>query len=60
MDQSQDIARSWGFKTMWLGVWEDNFKAQKVYGKLGFTRIGEHDFKMGDCIQTDWIMIKNL
>lgn len=60
VEKVEEMARKRGFKTMWLGVWEENFKAQKVYGKFGFVRVGEHDFKMGTCIQTDWIMSKNL
>ncbi|KAI1621977.1 acyl-CoA N-acyltransferase [Exophiala viscosa] len=54
------IARGQGYRIMWLGVWEGNFKAQRVYEAMGFTRVGEHEFKMGRCIQTDWIMIKDL
>ncbi|KAG0651915.1 Spermidine N(1)-acetyltransferase [Hyphodiscus hymeniophilus] len=54
------IARERGFKTMWLGVWEENFKAQKVYEKFGFKKVGSHDFVMGTCVQTDWILIKSL
>lgn len=58
--QAEKVALAQGYKTMWLGVWEDNHKAQKVYGKSGFVHVGEHDFKMGECIQTDIIMIKTL
>ncbi|KAH8679927.1 acyl-CoA N-acyltransferase [Tricladium varicosporioides] len=47
-------------KTIWLGVWEENFSAQKVYEKLGFKKIGTHDFVMGECVQTDWILWKDL
>ncbi|KAL2063527.1 hypothetical protein VTL71DRAFT_5332 [Oculimacula yallundae] len=56
----EEMARKQGFETMWLGVWEDNLKAQKVYEKLGYVKIGHHDFKMGDCVQTDWILSKKL
>lgn len=56
----ETIARHEGFKTMWLGVWEENVKAQQVYGKLGYEKVGEHDFVMGSCRQTDWIMLKDL
>ncbi|KAH6711447.1 acyl-CoA N-acyltransferase [Leptodontidium sp. MPI-SDFR-AT-0119] len=56
----EEMAREQGFVTIWLGVWEENFKAQKVYKKLGYVKVGEHDFKMGDCVQTDWIMSKKL
>ncbi|KAK4943659.1 hypothetical protein LTR10_016756 [Elasticomyces elasticus] len=54
------MARSQGYRIIWLGVWEGNFAAQRVYEAMGFTRVGEHEFKMGRCIQTDWIMIKDL
>lgn len=60
IQKAEKVAMAQGYKTMWLGVWEDNHKAQKVYGKSGFVHVGEHDFKMGDCIQTDIIMIKAL
>ena len=40
--------------------WEENFKAQKVYERMGFRKVGQHDFKMGNCVQTDWILTKRL
>jgi len=56
----ETVAKELGYRAMWLGVWEGNFKAQRVYEAMGFTRIGDHEFKMGQCIQTDWIMVKDL
>lgn len=56
----EEMARGRGHRIMWLGVWEGNFKAQRVYEAMGYSRVGEHEFKMGRCIQTDWIMIKDL
>lgn len=56
----ESLARRLRYKYMWLGVWEENFKAQKVYGKLGYKRVGEHEFVMGEEIQTDWILVKEL
>lgn len=60
MEAVEDVARQRGFKTMWLGVWEENLKAQGVYKKKGFEKVGSHDFVMGSCVQTDWIMTKQL
>lgn len=54
------MARDQGYRIIWVGVWEGNFKAQRVYEAMGFTRFGDHEFKMGRCIQTDWIMVKDL
>lgn len=48
------------FEIMWLGVWEENFNAQRVYEKLGYRRVGKHDFVIGGDVQTDFIMIKQL
>lgn len=61
MQRAEEIGRSeLGRKTMWLGVWEENYRAQKVYEKLGYTKVGDHDFVLGECVQTDWIMLKSL
>ena len=56
----EDMGRAQGFRYMWLGVWEENLRAIKVYEKLGFEKVGSHDFKIGEVVQTDNIMIKSL
>jgi len=43
---------------IWLGVWEENLKAQRFYARFGFEQVGTHDFVIGDTTQTDWIMRK--
>jgi diamine N-acetyltransferase len=48
------------FDWIWLGVWEKNFNAQKVYAKWGFEKFSEHVFQMGDDAQTDWLLKKAL
>lgn len=60
IERVEEMAREQGFRTLWLGVWEENLKAQKVYERMGFEKVGEHDFKMGECVQTDWILSKDL
>lgn len=56
----EDIARKEGFTHMWLGVWEENEVAARVYAKLGYTEIGFHDFAVGSIIQRDNILLKAL
>ncbi len=56
MDKAVEIARAEGYDTMWLGVWERNFKAQAFYVKSGFTQVGQHVFRLGTDDQTDLIM----
>jgi ribosomal protein S18 acetylase RimI-like enzyme len=53
-------AKSKNYQTMWLGVWEFNFRAQKFYQKFGFRQVGNHIFQLGSDPQTDWIMEKDL
>ena len=43
---------------VWLGVWEKNTDAIDFYERLGFYEDGRHPFKMGDELQTDFIMKK--
>ncbi|KAJ6439469.1 protease synthase and sporulation negative regulatory protein PAI 1 [Purpureocillium lavendulum] len=60
MQEAERIALDKGFKNMWLGVWEENHKAQAVYRKLGYEKVGKHDFDVGGDIQTDEILVKAL
>ncbi|KAK9320911.1 acyl-CoA N-acyltransferase [Lipomyces orientalis] len=60
IEEVEDLAKERGFKTLWLGVWEENLKAQKVYEKMGFVRVGDHVFKVGEVVQTDYIMSKSI
>ncbi|KIO78887.1 GNAT family acetyltransferase [Pedobacter lusitanus] len=43
---------------VWLGVWEENYRAIKFYEKNGFTVFGKHPFKLGQDEQTDLLMKK--
>lgn len=60
MNRIDEMAAQQGFKGMWIGVWEENVKAQRVYSRQGFKKVGTHDFKCGEEVQTDWIMWKDL
>jgi ribosomal protein S18 acetylase RimI-like enzyme len=51
-------AKQRGFRTMYLGVWEKNLRAQAFYRKWNFSRAGEHVFYMGDDPQIDWWMTR--
>lgn len=38
---------------VWLGVWENNVKAQKFYAKYSFREVGEHTFLVGETMDRD-------
>lgn len=50
------VAVQRGARTLWLGVWERNARAIAFYEKCGFERVGEQPFRLGNDVQTDWIM----
>lgn len=56
LDHALHLARQKGLVYVWLGVWEHNPRAIRFYEKNGFVRFGEHPFTMGDEVQTDWLM----
>ncbi|WP_440870232.1 GNAT family N-acetyltransferase [Staphylococcus shinii] len=58
--QALKLAKDLECENIWLGVWEKNENAIQFYKKLGFYKIGEHVFFMGDEKQIDFIMLKEL
>ncbi len=51
-----DDAKQRGHQTLWLGVWENNTRAQSFYRKWNFHEVGTHVFQLGDDPQTDILM----
>ncbi len=45
-----------GPRTLWIGVWSENYGAQKLYGRYGFTKVGEYSFMVGDHADREFIM----
>lgn len=54
------VAETKGCDQIWLGVWEKNNNAIQFYERLGFSKIDEHAFYMGDERQVDFIMSRPL
>lgn len=57
-DKALERAKELGKSKIWLGVWENNDNALAFYKKIGFERIGQHSFFMGDDEQIDYILVK--
>ena len=60
MDAVFAEARTLGATTLWLGVWEHNYRAIAFYRKCGFAKVGAHAFILGSDLQTDWEMAVKL
>ncbi len=40
---------------LWLGVWSENFGAQRFYQRYGFDKVGEYGFPVGQQIDREFI-----
>ena len=60
MRESVRAAADTGAQGMWLGVNEENARAQRFYGKHGFERVGAKRFLVGDRYEDDWVMERAL
>lgn len=60
MEESIAIAKAKGKQVIWLGVWEENERAFSFYTRFGFKKFAEHDFILGDEVQKDWLLKKEL
>jgi diamine N-acetyltransferase len=58
MERCIEVGRREGFATIWLGVWERNFRAQAFYRKFSFEVVGAHGFTLGTDKQTDLVMAR--
>ncbi|MEO8485510.1 MAG: GNAT family N-acetyltransferase [Betaproteobacteria bacterium] len=60
MDAALGHARERRADRVWLGVWEHNARARRFYGKSGFAEVGDHAFVLGDEVQRDLVMVREL
>ena len=45
-----------GPRTLWIGVWSDNFGAQRFYARHGFAKVGEHEFPVGRVVDREFTL----
>ncbi|MBF4515891.1 GNAT family N-acetyltransferase [Flavobacterium sp. ANB] len=55
-EKAIEIAKSKNSQYVWLGVWEENYRAARFYKKNGFVEFDKHIFKLGNDEQTDLMM----
>ena len=43
---------------VWIGVWSENHKARRFYGRYGFEKCGEYDFAVGETRDHEFILMR--
>ena len=43
-------------RTLWVGVWEENFGAQRFYARFGFDCVGTYEFPVGRVRDVEFIL----
>jgi ribosomal protein S18 acetylase RimI-like enzyme len=55
-----DAALGWlaeqRFSPLYIGVWSQNYGAQRFYGRYGFTKVGEYGFPVGKTVDHEFIL----
>ncbi len=55
-----DVAFAWlteqKFSPLYIGVWSQNYGAQRFYGRYGFTKVGEYGFPVGKTVDHEFIL----
>jgi ribosomal protein S18 acetylase RimI-like enzyme len=60
LDFAIDIAIKNKLQYIWLGVWDKNFNAIRFYERNGFKMFDSHPFTLGNDLQTDLLMKREL
>ncbi|MGE2713607.1 N-acetyltransferase family protein [Mycolicibacterium litorale] len=57
MTEALALARDTGYRCVWLGVNQDNRRAQRFYAKHGFAVTGTKTFRLGAGVENDFVMV---
>ncbi len=58
MDAALSTVAEWDVRCVWLGVNQENQRAQRFYRKSGFTVNGTRTFQLGDRREDDYVMVR--
>jgi ribosomal protein S18 acetylase RimI-like enzyme len=45
-------------RRLWIGVWSENFGAQRLYARYGFAKVGEYEFSVGNSRDREFILAR--
>lgn len=60
VEETVTEARERGAAGVWLGVNQENARANRFYEKSGFARVGEKRFLVGDRFEDDFVREREL
>jgi diamine N-acetyltransferase len=56
MDLGLEWFETQGQTPVYIGVWSENFGAQRFYGRYGFNKVGEYGFPVGKTVDREFIL----
>jgi len=56
MDLGLEWLASQGRAPLYIGVWSENYGAQRFYERYGFSKVGEYGFRVGSTIDREFIL----
>jgi ribosomal protein S18 acetylase RimI-like enzyme len=56
LDTVLDWLASQGRTPLYVGVWSENFGAQRLYRRYGFEKVGEYRFAVGEQLDIEFIL----
>ena len=45
-------------RRLWIGCWSENYGAQRLYARYGFSKVGEYEFSVGDTRDHEFILAR--
>lgn len=56
MEQGLEWLESQGRAPLYIGVWSENYGAQRFYQRYGFSKVGEYGFPVGNTVDAEFIL----
>jgi ribosomal protein S18 acetylase RimI-like enzyme len=56
MDAGLEWLASQGRSPLYIGVWSENYGAQRFYSRYGFGKVGEYGFPVGNTVDREFIL----
>lgn len=56
MDLGLEWLTAQGSLPIYIGVWSENYRAHRFYGRYGFSKVGEYGFRVGNTVDHEFIL----